>query len=210
MDFSTALAINDYQEIHDLSGNWQVFSGDFNGSGRAQVMLYEPSRGMGAFLVLGPDLSLVRRQDYSGWTPNEVFYVGHFGTNRLNAMLYDPQAGTSTFIVFNDELKILTLHTVHSWDQHYQILVGAFVNRSTCITNGNCGKGDDILVLNRTTGQIQQFAFTFGRKYQVVNNVARPYTPDGFASTREYKTVDTTTFKIVGTFNTSIKDEELY
>ncbi|GAC1394348.1 MAG: hypothetical protein NVS4B11_11120 [Ktedonobacteraceae bacterium] len=210
MDFNANMAIADYQEVHDLSGNWQVFSGDFNGSGRAQVMLYEPSRGMGAFLVLGSDLSLIKRQDYTGWTPNEVFYVGHFGTDRLNAMLYDPQAGTSTFVVFNDALKILTLHTVQSWDQHYQILVGAFVDRSACIANGNCGKGDDILVLNRKTGQIQQYVFTFGRQYQEINNRARPYIRSGSTSANAYKTVDTTTFQVVGTFDTSINNEELY
>ncbi len=210
MDFDTNMVIDDYQEVHNLSGNWQVFSGDFNGSGRAQVMLYEPSRGMGAFLVLNDDLSLQKRQDYTGWTPNEVFYVGHFGTDRLNAMLYDPQAGTSTFIVFNDALKILMLHTVHSWDQHYQILVGAFVNRSTCVTNGSCGKGDDILVLNRTTGQIQQYVFTFGRQYQVINNRAQPYVRGGFGADREYKKVDTTSFQVVGTFDTNITNEELY
>ncbi len=210
MDFDSSMAINNYQEIHDLSGNWQVFSGDFNGSGHAQVMLYEPSRGMGAFLILGSDLSLVKRIDYTGWTPNEVFYVGHFGTDRLNAMLYDPQAGTSTFIVFNDALKILTLHTVQSWDQHYQILVGAFVDRTACLTNGDCGKGDDILVLNRASGQIQQFVFTFGRQYQVINSRAQPFVRSGFGSNSEYRTIDTTTFQAVGTFSTSIANEELY
>ncbi len=210
MDFDGSMVINNYQEIHNLSGNWQVFSGDFNGSGRAQVMLYEPSRGMGAFLMLGSDLSLVKRIDYTGWTPNEVFYVGHFGTDRLNAMLYDPQAGTSTFIVFNDALKIVTLHTVHSWDQHYQILVGAFVDRTACLASDSCGKGDDILVLNRATGQIQQYVFTFGRQYQVINNRAQPFVRDGFSTSSEYRTVDTTLFQVVGTFATSIGNEELY
>ncbi len=210
MDFDSTMAINNYQEIHNLSGNWQVFSGDFNGSGRAQIMLYEPSRGMGSFLILGPDLSLVKRLDYTGWTPNEVFYVGHFGTDRLNAMLYDPQAGTSTFIVFNDALKILTLHTVHSWDQHYQILVGAFVDHTACLASGNCGKGDDILVLNRATGQIQQYVFTFGRQYQVINNRAQPFVRSGFSTNSEYRTIDTTLFQAVGTFATSIANEELY
>ncbi len=210
MDFTTSMAINDYQELHDLKGNWQVFSGDFNGSGRAQVMLYDPSKGAGAFLVLESDLSLVKRQNYTGWTPNEVLYVGHFGTDRLSAMLYNPQIGTSTFIAFNNALKVQTIRTMHSWDQHYQILVGDFVDRSSCIADGNCSKGDDILVLNRKTGQIQQYVFTFGRQYQVLNNTARPYMRRGSDSSRVYKTVDTTSFKLVGTFDTSIKNEELY
>ncbi len=210
MDFNADLTIGDYQEMHDLTGNWQVFSGDFNGSGRAQIMLYEPAKGMGAFLVLGSDLSLVKRQNYTGWTRNQVVYIGHFGTPRMNAMLYDPEAATSTFLAFNDTLKILTLHTVHSWDKHQQILVGSFVDRSACLASGDCSAGDDILVLNRKTGQIQQYVFTFGRQYQVVNNRARPYTHDGFPADHAYKTIDTTTFKIVGTFNTNIKNEEIY
>jgi len=210
MDFNASMAINDYQELHDLKGNWQVFSGNFNGSGRAQVMLYDPSKGMGAFLVLGSDLSLVKRQGYKGWTPNEVLYIGRFGADRLNAMLYDPQTGTSTFIAFNNALKVQTIRTMHSWDKNYQILVGSFVDRSTCIADGNCGKGDDILVLNRKTGQIQQYVFTFGRQYQVINSAARPYTRQGSDSSKVYKTVDTTIFKIIGTFDTTIKNEELY
>jgi len=84
------------------------------------------------------------------------------------------------------------------------------VNRSTCVTNGSCGKGDDILVLNRTTGQIQQYVFTFGRQYQVINNRAQPYVRGGFGADREYKKVDTTSFQVVGTFDTNITNEELY
>jgi hypothetical protein len=112
MDFDDTMLINDYQEFHNLVGNWQIFSGDFNGSGRSQVMLYDPSQGRGGFLIFGPDLSLVQQYNYTGWKPNEVFYIGHFGTDRMNAMLYDPQEGTSTFIVFNNAFKITHLYTV--------------------------------------------------------------------------------------------------
>ena len=212
MDFSTDLTINDYTELHDLKGNWQIFSGDFNGSGRAQVMLYEPSKGLGAFLVFNSDLTLQRRQDYTGWTPNEVFYVGHFGTDRLNAMLYDPQKGTSTFIVFNNALKILTLHTVQSWNSKWQILIGAFTSNSVCATNTSCKQDDDILALNRTNGQIQQFAFTFGNQYKEINNRARAFEQLHKSSSlgSELITVDTTSFKTVATFDTSIHGEEVY
>jgi len=65
-------------------------------------------------------------------------------------------------------------------------------------------------VLNRKTGQIQQYVFTFGRQYQVINSAARPYTRQGSDSSKVYKTVDTTIFKIIGTFDTTIKNEELY
>ncbi|HCI81047.1 MAG TPA: hypothetical protein DHW02_15320 [Ktedonobacter sp.] len=212
MDFSPDLTINDYTELHDLKGNWQIFSGDFNGSGRAQVMLYEPSKGLGAFLVFNSDLTLQRRQDYTGWTPNEVFYVGHFGTDRLNAMLYDPQKGTSTFIVFNDALKILTLHTVQSWNSNWQILIGAFTGNSICMSSANCKQDDDILALNRTNGQIQQFAFTFGGQYKEINNRARAFEQlhkKGSLGS-DLVTVDTTSFQTVATFDTSIRGEEVY
>ena len=210
MDFSGNMAIADYQELHDLKGNWQVFSGDFNGSGRAQISLYEPSRGMGAFLVLGSDLSLTRRVDYTGWPRNQVFYIGHFGAGHMNVMLYNPDASASTFLAFDDALKLVTKHTVHSWNKNQQILVGTFVDRTACLATGACAKGDDILVLNRKTGQIQQYVFTFGRQYQVINNRARPYAHDGVSSDHSFKTVDTTMFKLVGTFNTNIKNEEVY
>lgn len=210
MDFASDLQINDYQELHNFSGNWQVFSGDFNGSGRSQVLLYDPSHGNGQFLVFGSDLSLQRQQHYSGWHANDVFYVGHFGTDRLNAMLYDPQAGTSSFIVFNDALKIMHVYTVKSWDQHWQILIGAFVNNALCSGDGSCQKHDDILVLNRKTGEVQQYDFTFGRQYQVIDNRVQSFQRSDAASTKRLLSIDTTTFQSVGSFQTTISGEELY
>ncbi len=210
LDFDDTMQISDYQEIHNLVGNWQVFNGDFNGSGRSQVLLYDPSQGNGKFLVFNSDLSLAREQSYSGWKVNDVFYVGHFGTDRMNAMLYDPQTGTSTFIVFNDSLKIMHLYTVQSWDQHWQILVGAFVDRAACSVDVNCAKDDNILVLNRRTGEMAQYSFTFGRQYQVVDNRSQAFARGNSDTDTHLLAVDTTTFKAVGTFTTTISGEELY
>ena len=210
MDFNDTMQISDYQELHNLVGNWQVFNGDFNGSGRSQVLLYDPSQGNGKFLVFNPDLSLAREQSYSGWKVNDVFYVGHFGTARMNAMLYDPQAGTSTFIVFNDALKIMQLYTVQSWDQHWQILVGAFVDRASCAVDANCTKDDNILVLNRRTGEMVQYSFTFGHQYKVLDSRSQAFVRSGNDAETRYRAIDTTTFKAVGTFSTTISGEELY
>lgn len=210
LDFDDTMQISDYQEIHNLVGNWQVFNGDFNGSGRSQVLLYDPSQGNGKFLVFNADLSLAHEQSYSGWKVNDVFYVGHFGTNRMNAMLYDPQAGTSTFIVFNDSLKIMHLYTVQSWDQHWQILVGAFVNHASCSVDVNCAKDDNILVLNRRTGEMAQYSFTFGRQYQVLDNRSQVFARGSSDTDTRFLAVDSTTFKAVGTFTTTISGEELY
>lgn len=213
ISFDNTLQINDYNELHGLIGNWEVHSGDFNGSGRAQVLLYDPSQGNGKFLVLAPDLSLAKEKSYSGWKVNMVFYVGHFGTSTLNAMLYDPQMAQSTFIVFDSALNITHLYTVHSWDRHWQILVGAFLDRSRCLPSGgsgNCTTGDDILVLNRRTGEIQQFVFSFGRQYQIADSRASAFVREGVVSGGHLWPVDSSSYNILGTLTSDIRDEELY
>ncbi len=129
-------------------------SGDFNGSGRAQLLLYDPSSGDAQFLTFNKNLSQANQVTQSSWGTNMVLYVGHFGTSALSVMLYDPQAGESTFIAFDASLQIAHQYTVKSWDQSWQVLVGAFMDRSRCITNGNCKNGDDILVLNRADGAV--------------------------------------------------------
>ena len=210
MDFDSSMLIADYQEIHNLTGNWEVYSGDFKGSGRAQVLVYDPSSGDGQFLVFAPDLSLATQKTYSGWGENLVLYVGHFGMPTLSVMLYDSRAGKSTFVAFDPSLKVMHQYTVKSWDQHWQVLIGSFLDRSRCLVSGDCTAGDDILVLNRQTGQIQQYIFSFGRQFQVFDNRTQPFIRDGILSDSVMKTVDTTTFSLSKTFSTSIGQEELY
>ncbi len=211
--FNSSLQVKHYQKVHNLSGNWEVYSGDFNGSGHAQVLLYDPSSGDAQFLLFKQsDLSLTGQQSYSGWQTNQVLYVGHFGLPTLSVMLYDPQAGGATFIAFDSSLTIIHQYSAQNWNNHWQILVGSFVDRSRCLAAKNCSTGDDILVLDRKTGQIQQYLFSFGRQFQVFDNRVQAFVREGLApaTNSHLNMVDTTSFSLLETLNTTIHGEELY
>jgi hypothetical protein len=210
MDFDSHMAIFDYQELHNLDGNWLVYSGDFVGSGRAQLLLYDPSSGTAQILTFGRNLALTNQKLYSDWGTNQVLYVGHFGTKALNVMLYDPEAQQSTFFAFDKSLEVVRQSVVQSWDQHLQILVGAFLNRVRCLASHTCSTGDDILVLNRQTGQIQQYAFSFGDQFHEFDNRSTAFERNGIASKARVNSIDTTTFSLLATLKTSVRDEELY
>jgi hypothetical protein len=212
MDFDSHMVVFDYQELHNLDGNWLVYSGDFVGSGRAQLLLYDPSTGTAQILTFARNLALTNQKLYSDWGTNQVLYVGHFGTKALNVMLYDPEAQQSTFFAFDKSLEVVHQSVVQSWDQHLQILVGAFLNRVRCLASHICSTGDDILVLNRQTGQIQQYAFSFGDQFNEFDNRSTSFERNGIASASKARvnSVDTTTFSLLATLRTSVRDEELY
>jgi len=210
MDFDAKLLINHYQETHNLDGNWILYSGDFTGAERAQLFLYDPGSGDGQMLAFKPDLTLEKQLTYTNLGTGMVLYAGHFGLPNVSVMLYDPQAGRSTFLAFDKALAIAQQTTVQSWGQRWQILVGAFLDRSRCIINGNCSTGDDILVLDRQTGKIGQYVFSFGRKFQVYDNRSQAFLRQGGAPDKRLNNVDTTTFSLLNTLSTNIHDEELY
>lgn len=210
MDFDATMRVADYQELHNLDGNWVIYSGDFVGTGRAQLLLYDPGAGNAQLLTFAHDLSLQTQKLYDNWGQNKVLYVGHFGMNTLSIMLYDPQAQHSSFIALNKSLAVARQYTLQSWGPRWQILVGAFLDRSRCLHAGNCSLGDDILALDRKTGQIQQFVFSFGRQFQVFDNRSQAFVRNGVTSNAKLNSVDTTTFSLVETLKTSIRNEELY
>lgn len=210
MSFDSTLQIAYYQRIHNLRGNWEVHSGDFQGSGRAQVLLYDPSSGSGQILTLAHNLSVVSQTSYTGWGINQVLYVGHFGTPTLSVILYDAQAGHTTFLAFNAALAVVHNYSVPSWDQSWQVLVGSFLDRSHCLGSYNCTAGDDILVLNRQTGQMQQYVFSFGRQFQVVDDRGTAFIRSGVLLDLRMNSIDTTTFNLFTLLETGIHNEELY
>jgi hypothetical protein len=210
LSFDGNLHVVHYYAMHSLDANWEVHSGDFMGTGRAQVLLYNPSSGDAQILTLKSDLSLADQKSYPGWGPNQALYVGHFGTPTLNVMLYDPQAQQSTFIAFDTSLLVAHQITVPAWDNRWQILVGSFLDRSRCLAAHNCSTGDDILVLNRQTGQMEQFVFSFGTQYQVVDNRSQGYVRNGVSPTSVLTPVDASTISLLTTVSTTIKAEELY
>ncbi len=210
LDFDSKMVVSQYQEIHNMAGNWEVHSGNFNDSNRAQVLLYDPSSGGAQFLRFGSDLSLVDRKSISGWGNNRVLYIGHFGLPSLSIMLYNSQAGQSTFIAFDSSLRVSHQYAISSWDQNSQVLVGSFLDRSRCLASHTCSSGDDVLVLNRKTGQVKQYIFSFGNKFKVFDNRAQAFLREGATSKATLSPVDATSFNLMSTLDTSIHNEELY
>lgn len=210
LDFNSNMQVIHFQQLHNLDGNWVVYSGDFIGAGRAQLLLYEPASGSAKMMTLKSDLSVDKQQDYVNWGTNMVLYIGHFGMPTLSVMLYDPQGAQSTFMAFDTLLNVAHQYTVKSWDLQWEILVGSFLDHTRCATAGNCATGDDILVLNRQTGQLEQYVFSFGRKFQVFDNRIQSFQRAGVASDYQMSSVDTTSFSLLTTLDTSIRDEELY
>ena len=210
LDFNANLFVDDYQPIHGLKGNWNIYSGDFAGKGQAQLLLYDPSSGDARMLLFAKDLSLLHTQTYSGWGTNAVVYVGHFGMSSVSAMLYSPQESRSFFIAFDASLHVIHQYTVHTWGPRWQILVGSFLDRAQCLQNKNCSTGDDLLVLDRQTGQLEQFVFSFGRAFKVFDNRTMSFIRNGIVSDLHQKIVDSTTFDLLQSLDTSIRGEEIY
>ncbi len=211
MDFDSKLLINHYQETHNLDGNWILYSGDFTGAGRSQLFMYDPSSGDGQMLAFKPDLTLANQLTYSKLGKNMVLYGGHFGMSNMSIMLYDAQGGHSTFLAFAKSLAISQQVSVKSWGQQWQILVGDFIDHSRCLVKSNCSdQSDDILVLDRHTGQIGQYVFSFGRKFKVYDNRSQAFARQGITMDSRLNKIDTTSFNLITTLSTSIRDEELY
>jgi CHAP domain-containing protein len=210
LSFNSQLIVSKYQEIHNLTGNWEIHSGNFNNSSREQILLYDPSNGNAQFLTFGSDLSLLKQINLSGWGTNRVLYIGHFGLPSLSIMLYNAHVGQSTFMAFDSALRNLYKYTVSSWDQNSQILVGSFLDRSRCLASLTCGNGDDILVLNRKTGEAKQYIFSFGNHFKVFDNRTQSFLREGVTTKPSLSTVDASTFSMISTLDTSIHNEELY
>jgi len=128
----------------------------------------------------------------------------------VSALLYSPQEGRSFFIAFDASLHGVLMDNVHTWGPRWQILVGSFLDRAQCLQNKNCSTGDDLLVLERQTGHLEQFVFSFGRAFKVFDNRTMSFIRNGVAADGHPKIIDTTTFDLLQSLDTSIRGEELY
>jgi hypothetical protein len=210
VEYSSKLQLAKFQFLHNLGGNWDVHTGDFSGQGQAQVLLYDPSSGNAQMLILKKDLSVANQVSYSNWNTNQVVYVGHFGMSTLSLMLYDPQKAQSTFLGFDSSLNVAHQVTVQSWDQNSQILVGSFLDRARCLEQHTCANGDDVLVLNRTTGMVQQYVFSFGNQFSIYDNRIQAYLREGTASAVSVFPIDASLFSLLSSQASVIHNEELY
>ncbi len=125
-------------------------------------------------------------------------------------MLYEPHIGQSTFMAFDGTLQVSYKYTVASWDQNSQILVGSFLARSRCLASHTCSNEDDILVLNRKTGEAKQYIFSFGNHFKIFDNRTQAFLREGVTTKPSLSTVDASTFNMMSTLDTSIHNEELY
>jgi surface antigen len=207
LDFNANMQINTYHEMHNLTGNWMVYSGDFAGLGNAQLMLYDPIAGKLQIMSFDKHLNVTHDKLFSNVGKNEVAYIGHFGQATPGIMLYDPQAAQSTFMSIDHSLAIDHEYLVKSWNQNSQILVGDFSDHNNC---GSSCNSDSILVLNRKTGLIEQYVFTFGKVSKVYDNRAQGFMREGVSVTQHVSLVDTSTFSMVSSLSTPIRNEELY
>ncbi len=210
IEFSSTLALDHFQFLHNLGGDWEVHTGDFTAQGQAQILFYDTSAGIAQILVLNSDLGVTRQITYANWGTNMVLYVGHFGLPTLSIMLYDPQQAQSTFIALDSSLNISHQYTAQSWGQDEQILVGSFLDRTRCQAQTICGAGDDILVLNRASGEVQQYIFSFGNQFSIFDSRAQGFMREGIAAQENVLPVDSTLFSLFNSVDTSIRNEELY
>lgn len=184
--------------------------GDFTGQGQAQILLYDPSGGNAQMLILKSDLSVANQVTYDSWGANQVLYVGHFGLPTLSVMLYNPQQAQSTFLAFDASATITHQYMVASWGASTQILVGSFLDRATCLKQQSCTGGDDILVLDRTSGMIQQYMFSFGNQFKVFDSRSQAFLREGITPTENVLPVDSSLFSLLASVNGTIHGEELY
>jgi len=208
--FTSQLTLKHFQFLHNLGGDWEVHTGDFQGLGRAQLLFYDPNTGDAQITSLKTDLSVNQQMSYTGWNTDQVLYVGHFGMPTLSVMLYDAQQAQSTFIGFDSSLNVTHQFTAQSWGQTSQILIGSFLDRSLCLEQDTCTTGDDILVLDRATGVVQQYVFSFGDQFGVYDNRSQAFLREGIATTESVLPVDATSFNLLTSLDTSIRGEELY
>ncbi|RAQ95123.1 hypothetical protein A4R35_06215 [Thermogemmatispora tikiterensis] len=212
ISFDARLQVVHNQAVTDLDGNWQVYSGDFCGTGQAQLLLYDPIAGEAQLLILKPNLQVQGRQSYSQWESGAILYTGHFGGAAEGIMLYSPLQAQSTFIAFGHDGQITHQYTVASWDQRWQVLIGSFTNHTSCSAEATCLPGDDILVLNRQTGRLEQYAFHFQSTFRLYDNRVQAFLREGLAQEQDnyLKIVDTSTFSLLAVLDTPVHSEELY
>ncbi len=210
LEYTPQLQLAQFQFLHNLGGNWEVHMGDFTGQGQAQILLYDPSGGSAQMLVLKNDLSVANQVTYDSWGTNLVLYVGHFGLPTLSVMLYNPQQAQSTFLAFDASATVMHQYIVPSWGANAQILVGSFLDRAACLKQHSCASGDDILVLDRTSGMVTQYTFSFGNQFKVFDSRSQAFLREGIAPAENVLPVDASRFSLLTSVNGTIHDEELY
>lgn len=88
--------------------------------------------------------------------------------------------------------------------------MGSFLDRALCLEQHTCARGDDLLVLDRTTGLVQQYVFSFGNQYGVFDSRSQAFLREGILGMQQMQPVDASLFDLLAALPTGIHQEELY
>ncbi len=73
----------------DWGSTWEVYVGNFDGSGGADLLLYDRQHGKARFLTFHPDLSVDQDVTQTGWKTTWEIYVGNFSGTGDQLLFYD-------------------------------------------------------------------------------------------------------------------------
>lgn len=88
--------------------------------------------------------------------------------------------------------------------------MGSFLDHALCLEQHTCAPGDDLLVLDRTTGLVQQYVFSFGNQYGMFDSRSQAFLREGILGTQQMQPVDASLFDLLAALPTGIHQEELY
>jgi surface antigen len=72
-------------------GSWEVYAGDFDGDGRADLLLYDRQHGKARFLTFDSIFSILTDVTQTGWKSTWEIYVGTFDGVHDQLLFYDRQ-----------------------------------------------------------------------------------------------------------------------
>ena len=219
--FGSSFQVQHETVMHGLQGNWLLTMGDFIGAGTAQLLLYDPTQGTARMLAFARDGSVQQHQDYSHLGTHELVYTGYFGLPTMSVMLHDPTQGQSLFLSFDHQLALSHESRMQTWGTRWQVLVGSFLLETTtgCTDTPPCSTGetretagthDDLLVLDRQTGQLEPFAISLAHNAHRFDPRVMAFERLGVAPTLQARPVETGVVSLGATLETSIRTEEVY
>ncbi len=75
--------------------NLDIRIGDFTGTGKSDILLYDRTNGTMQMLTLSPELTIEKHVSLAGWGPNWELYPGRFDGQRTGLFMYNRFADAS-------------------------------------------------------------------------------------------------------------------
>ncbi len=194
LDFDQNFQVLHFQQYTLMDNNWEVYTGGFVNSNQDGLLLYDRVLRDVRLLGFDSNLHITHNQPIHNVDGNWEVFSGDFkGAGRSQVLFYNPIGGNAQILTLKTDLSLADTKNYTGWG-----------------TNHNCSTGDDILVLNRRTGQLEQFVFSFGNQYQVDDTRSQGFVRSRVAPMDSLTSIDASSFSLLTTLNTSIRGEELY